>query len=87
MTDPTELLRRAHLAEINGNPGDRATLESRHGRVWDTAELAREFDVLGFLAPFVVVRRRADGVKGSLAFQHDPRFFFAFQPDEPARQG
>ncbi len=28
------------------------------------------------MAPFVIVRRRADGVKGSLEFQHNPRFYF-----------
>jgi hypothetical protein len=28
----------------------------------------------------VVVRRRSDGGKGSLEFQHQPRFYFNFQP-------
>lgn len=34
------------------------------------------------MAPLVVVRRKADGVKGSLEFQHNPRFYFNFQPHE-----
>jgi len=34
--------------------------------------------VLGFMAPLVVVRRKADGVRGSLEFQHNPRFLFQF---------
>jgi hypothetical protein len=38
--------------------------------------------VIGFLAPFVVVRRKIDGVKGSLEFQHHPRFYFGFSPHE-----
>lgn len=54
---------------------------------WDTDELARDFEVLGFLPQFVVVRRRSDGVKGSLEFTpHTPRRYFNFQPepgDEP----
>ena len=84
MTDAAEFLRRVRLAEINSSPGDRAELERRHGQVWDAAELASDFEVVGFLAPFVVVRRKSDGVLGSLEFQHCPRFFFAFQADEPA---
>ena len=83
MTDLTEPLRRARLAEINIDPGDRAVLAARYGQVWDPQELAREFEVLGFLAPFVVVRRKSDGQKGSLEFQHHPRFYFRFQLDEP----
>ena len=82
MTDSTELLRRTRLAEINAEPGSREALQARHGRVWDTEELAREFEALGFLAPYVVVRRRADGRKGSLEFQHHPRLYFNFLPDE-----
>jgi len=42
------------------------------GRVWDTNALRQDFDVLGFAAPFVVVRRKSDGVRGSLEFQHNP---------------
>ncbi len=83
MTDPTEPLRRARLAEIHADPGDRAARAARYGRVWDPQELAREFDVLGFLAPFVVVRRKSDGQRGSLEFQHHPRYYFRFQSDEP----
>jgi len=82
MNDPTEMIRRQRLAEINAVPGSRAALEARYGRVWATDELADEFEVMGFMAPFVVVRRRLDGVKGSLEFQHQPRFYFNFQPHE-----
>lgn len=81
MTDPTETIRRERLAEINAEPGSREALEARYGQVWTTQELAAQFDVIGFMAPIVVVRRRADGVKGSLEFQHDPRFYFSFVPD------
>jgi hypothetical protein len=34
------------------------------------------------MAPLVVVRRKADGVKGSLEFQHMPRYYFGFQPHQ-----
>lgn len=79
--DPTETARRDRLAEINAEPGSRAALEAQHGPVWDTNELRQDFDVLGFAAPFVVVRRKSDGVRGSLEFQHNPRFYFNFQPE------
>jgi hypothetical protein len=56
-------------------------LELKHGQVWDTQELGRDYEVIGFLAPLVMVRRRSDGVLGSLMFQHGPRFYFHFLPD------
>jgi hypothetical protein len=80
MTDPTETIRRRQLAEINTQPGSREALEARHGKVWDTQELARDFQVEGFLAPYVVVRRKSDGQRGSLMFQHNPRLYFGFEP-------
>ena len=80
MSDPTEAIRRERLAEINAVPNSRDALEAEHGRVWDTDQLRQDFEVVGFLAPLVVVRRKADGVKGSLEFQHSPRFYFRFEP-------
>jgi hypothetical protein len=79
VTDPTEAARRERLAVINTEAAERAVLEARYGQVWDTKELAREFVVIGFLAPIIAVRRKADGVRGSLEFQNLPRFYFNFQ--------
>jgi hypothetical protein len=76
--DPTENIRRALVAEINAEPGSREALTAEHGQVWDTAELQRDFEVRGFLAPFVSVRRKSDGAAGMLTFQHHPRFYFRF---------
>ncbi len=81
MSDPTETARRQRLVEINVEPGSREALEAEHGQVWNTEELGRDFEVLGFLAPLVVVRRKADGRKGSLEFQHRPRLYFNFVLD------
>lgn len=80
MTDPTEPIRREMLAEINAAPGSREYLEARHGQVWDTSQLQDDFEVIGFAAPLVAVRRRCDGVKGSLMFQGSPRYYFGFEP-------
>jgi len=51
------------------------------GPEWDTDALRRDFEVLGFAAPFVVVRRKSDGAKGSLEFTHSPRIYFNFVED------
>jgi hypothetical protein len=77
--DPTESIRRERIAEINANPGSREALEAQYGQVWNTDQLSDDFEVVGFMAPLVVVRRRADGVKGSLEFQHNARFYFSFK--------
>jgi hypothetical protein len=81
MNDPTEATRREMVAEINAEPGSRAALETKHGQVWDTDQLRDEFEVIGFMAPLVGVRRKSDGVKGSMMFQHHPRLYFGFQPE------
>ncbi len=79
MTDPTESIRRQILTEINAAPGSREYLEHKHGQVWDTGQLQEDFEVLGFMAPLIAVRRKPDGVKGSLMFQGSPRFYFGFE--------
>jgi hypothetical protein len=81
--DPTESIRRLQLNEINLQPGSREALEAEHGQIWDTQKLGQDFTVEGFLAPYVIVRRKADGQRGSLMFQHDPRFYFSFEPYRP----
>jgi len=48
---------------------------------WNTTELQEDFTVVGFMAPFVVVVRKADSVKGSLEFTHSPRVYFGWTPD------
>ena len=57
-------------------------LQKEYGRVWTPKELQEEFEVLEFGVPFIIVRRKKDGVKGSLMFQHTPRFYFHFVKEE-----
>lgn len=76
MTDETEATRR-FLIETNQPKQDLEQAEQR----WSTDELQRDFEVLGFLAPFVVVRRKSDGIKGSMEFTHNPRWYFNFKAD------
>lgn len=80
--DKTEPIRRQLVEQINMKPLERELLEVNYGQVWDTQELSRDFEVIGFAAPLVVVRRKSDGVLGSMFFQHMPRFYFDFRPDK-----
>ena len=81
IADITEQLRRVRLAVLNAEPSNRPALEQRHGQVWDGSELGRDFEVIGFMAPLVVARRKSDGMRGSLEFQHYPRFYFNWEDD------
>lgn len=84
--DITENIRREAVAQLNSavesldRDTERERLEKEYGQVWDTSEMTSEFECVGFGAPFVVVKRRKDAVKGSLMFQHQPRFYFSFTP-------
>jgi hypothetical protein len=60
----------------------RARLEERYGQVWDSFTLVRDFNIVRFADPLiVVVERRADGVRGTVEYQHDPRFYWGFKPE------
>lgn len=50
-----------------------------HGKAMTTAEMQELYTVVGFAAPYVVVYRKSDGVRGSLQFTHHPRFYHSFQ--------
>lgn len=80
--DVTENARRELTQQINSLKADRENLEDKFGQVWNTEELTAEFEVQGFLAPFVVVIQKMSGVKGSMMFQDYPRFYFDFKPHE-----
>jgi hypothetical protein len=76
-TDPTESARRAMISD--GVP--QLDLAAEPGQTWTTEQLQKDFEVLGFMAPYVTARRRADGVLGSLEFTHSPRVYFAWSPE------
>ena len=85
--DPTENMRREMINEINSQVTsdetlERMRLEATHGKgnVWNTHELQERFEVRGFLAPFCSVTEKATGKQGLVMFQHNPRFYFGFQP-------
>jgi len=84
MTETTETIRRQQQAVINAEAAaavdPRAELSAQYGQLWDTAELQADYSVQGFMAPYVVVTRKADGVQGTLMFSHRPRFYHSFSP-------
>lgn len=47
-------------------------------QTWTTQQLQDDFEVLGFQAPYVAVRRKSDNVKGSLQFDHSPRIYYGW---------
>jgi hypothetical protein len=69
------------VSEINADPTSREGLAQKYGKIWNTQELGQDFEVENFAAPFVIVIRKADRIKGSLTFQHQPRFYFDFVAD------
>jgi len=72
---------RMMVEAINRNPKTRDELAQYVGEVWDTSEFADRFEVLGFRAPFAIVREIETGKRGSLLFQNHPRFYFGFSED------
>ena len=88
MNDPTEGVRRVLVNAINTQvesqePDDERTrLEILHGEVWDTKEVTKNFSIEGFMAPFVVATHRESGKSGTLMFQHSPRFYFLWKPND-----
>jgi len=75
--DPAAQARRDMIA--SGQPA--ADLAADDGQRWATEELTRDFKVTGFAAPFVVVRRRSDGQRGTLEYTHSPRVYCGYVPD------
>ena len=75
MSQLTDLLRQQMVE--SGQP--QKDLAADDEQKWTTAEMTAEFDVLGFQAPFVVVRRKSDGKRGTLEFTHSPRTYFGWR--------
>lgn len=80
MPDPTEPVRRALLPTMEQ---ELKAAVARGERTWTAKELAEDYEVLGFQAPFVVARRKSDKELGTLMFTHYPRFYFGWAPDVP----
>ena len=89
MYDKTEQIRKIAVMAINSKTtdskdDDRSRLEAEYGvgNVWSTDEVSEDFVIHSFLAPFVSVSRKVDGVEGLIKFQHSPRLYFDFKEDK-----
>ena len=60
-------------------------LLEKYGKIWDTKKLREDFRVMGFLAPHIACIRKFDNLKGSMEFQHHPRFYFDFVDEDGMR--
>lgn len=78
MSDPTEDIRRAMVPTM---PAELQARLDEGEKVWTTDEMTAEFTPDGFLAPLIVVRRKSDGVRGTLMFAHSPRYYFGWVAD------
>jgi hypothetical protein len=82
MHNPTETARREMAADINDDvPATREAAGREFGKVWTTSEIKNDFEILGFMAPLVIVKRKSDGATGTLLFTHHPRWYFDFKVD------
>jgi hypothetical protein len=62
----------------------RTLLESTYGnQVWNNEELLQRFEVSHFEPPYVHVISKTDGIRGTVAFNDEPRFYFSFRPAPP----
>jgi hypothetical protein len=76
VSDPTEAARREMVPMM---PTLLQLAIERGDPIWTTERLREDFEVLGFLAPFVHVKRRADGAEGVMTFTHNPRYYWGFE--------
>jgi hypothetical protein len=78
MADQTEAMRRALVPEM---PAELRKRVHDGEQIWTSSQMQAEFDVIGFAAPLMVVRRKSDQAMGSLMFTHSPRFYFGWVAD------
>lgn len=61
-------------------PTTRLELEAMYGKVWDHDELVQEFEITAIVAPHAVIRRKLDGVVGTVEFQARSMYYHSFRP-------
>jgi hypothetical protein len=69
------------MDDVPKKSSDAATANEQQ---WTAEELADEFDLLGLFVSPTIVRRKADGMRGTIRFKGNPRLFFDFRSFEPS---
>ena len=66
-----------------GSPGrcDREELEYNWGQVWSGEELKKQFKVITFHGPFILVTEKLTAEKGTMTYQDYPRYYFGYRAD------
>lgn len=59
----------------------REDIEKFHGQCWDQEELERDFEIIKVMSPICFVKRRSDGVKGTLLYRFRPILYYYFTED------
>ena len=83
MADYTEESRRIMTDTINeeAQTSSEDQLREKYGQLWNTKQLQEDYEVHGFMAPFIKVTRKSDNVDGLLMFSHHPRWYHSFKPE------
>lgn len=76
-----EAMRMKMASIINSKPKTREELTKDFGNVYDCEDIHTAYEIIGFAAPFVYVKEKANGKKGTLIFQHNPRFYYSFEEE------
>lgn len=66
---------------MNRTPCSREELLAVVAEVYNREQVEERYEVLGFRAPFAMVRERSTGQMGTMLFQHEPRFYFSYSRD------
>ena len=53
-------------------------LKESYPEVLTTQEATDKYEFIGFMAPYVMVKDRVTGKKGTMQFDHRPRYYFGF---------
>lgn len=77
-SDPTESIRRAMIPNM---PAELQKWVEAGKKVYTTEEMSAEFEVIGFMAPFICVKEKSTGKLGSMQFTHNPRYYFDWKED------
>ena len=66
---------------INTEPRSEEAFTTAGEEVWNTEEVQKEFEILGFKKPFALAIRKSDGARGTFLFQTMPKLFFSWSQE------
>lgn len=79
LTEETAEERAKLEAEVNATPCTLEELQRKYGQVWTVEQVEAQFEIEAFCPPLACATRRADGVRGTLVYQHCPRYYWSWE--------